>query len=72
MSMFAVMTVFRRSFWEPEEAADRRRQDKKPHIAARNGRLFSMTWNPIPQCAPLSVNVRDGRRGSALMGNSMG
>ncbi len=72
MSMSAVMTVFRRSFWEPEEAADRRRQDKKPHIAAQNGCLFSMPWNPIPQCTPLSVNVREGRRERALIGNSMG
>jgi hypothetical protein len=47
-------------------------QDKKPHIAAQAGCLFSMTWNPIPQCAPLSVNVREGPRGRALIGNSMG
>jgi hypothetical protein len=47
-------------------------QDKRPHIAARNGCLFTMTSKPIPQCAPLSVNVREGRKGRALIGNSMG
>jgi hypothetical protein len=41
-----------------------RGQDKRPHIPAKNGCLFSKAWNPIPQCAPLSVNVLEGRKGA--------
>jgi hypothetical protein len=55
-----------------EGVEENRWQDKKPHIAAQNGCLFSKAWNPIPQCAWLSVNVREGPKGRVLIGNSMG
>ena len=63
----------RRRRWPRRERDPRLRgQDKRPHIAARNGRLFSMAWKPIRQCAPPSVNVCDGRKGRSLIENSMG
>lgn len=42
--------------------------DKRPHIAARGGRLFSMVWKPVPQRAPPSYNVFDGQKGRVLFG----